>query len=98
MKLLSNASSYYYTYNDVRIGDMPCADMFYGYMNVKVAIEKRYIDDYRYICFARSFLYKNSETINTTDHNCKGLSACTQTIDLKEYAHLCRYMCTYICG
>ena len=87
MKLLSNASSYYYTYNDVRIGDMPCADMFYGYMNVKVAIEKRYMDDYRYICFARSFLYKNSETINTTDHNCKGLSACTQTIDLKEYAH-----------
>ena len=87
VKLLSNASSYYYTYNDVRIGDQPCADMFYGYMNVKVAIEKRYMDDYRYICFARSFLYKNSENINTTDHDCKGLSACTQTIDLKEYAH-----------
>ena len=87
MKLLSNASSYYYTYNDVRVGDLPCADMFYGNMNAKVAIEKRYMDDYRYLCFARSFIFKNSQTLNNTDHNFKGLSACTQTIDLKSYAH-----------
>ena len=62
--------------------------------DVKISIEKDFIDDYRYLCFAEAFVeitYK-SEANLAGAYN--GISYCSDTIDLKDYIdcdHLWKY-------
>ena len=87
VKLLSNSSYHYYTYNSTLRDGYNCVDMYYTYINAKIAIEKQYMDDYRYVCFAQSYPVKTSRTIESTRERQVGASLCSQTIDLKTYAH-----------
>lgn len=79
--LARNNSSSYPIYNGTKI---------VGYnanFDVKVGIYKPYMDDYRYICFAETYVALDHSSVRTGSENHNGLSVCSNTIDLKEYAH-----------
>ena len=86
VSLISNNSSYSFSHNDVIKNGLNCIDSYYANINVKIAISKSYINDYRYICFAQSYLVSSNHTLTDLTESMRGVSICSQTIDLKEYA------------
>ena len=86
VSLISNNSSYYMTYNDVIKNKSNCVDSYYATINVKIAIAKSNINDYRYVCFAQSYVVSDKYTLYDLRESMRGVSICSQTIDLKEYA------------
>lgn len=84
--LLQNSSSYSYSYNDVIRDGARCIDTCYFNINAKIAINKGYINHYRCACFAQTYSLTSDCTYNELSASIKGISLCTPTIDLKEYA------------
>lgn len=83
--LLQNSSSYSYSYNDVVRDGARCIDTCYFNINAKIAINKAYINNYRCVCFAQTYSLATNFIYKELSANIKGVSLCTQTIDLKEY-------------
>lgn len=54
--------------------------------DVKVKVNKSYIDKYRYLCFGNSDIITRTVDLTSAVYRAVGLSVCTPTIDLKEYA------------
>lgn len=81
VSILKNNSSSYLSYigSDV--------DTYYAYMDVKIGINKSYIDDYRYLCFAESLITVSLRSTSNLQGTYEGTSFCTGTIDLKEYTN-----------
>ncbi|MBP3200555.1 MAG: hypothetical protein J6M39_02795 [Lachnospiraceae bacterium] len=79
--LISNGSSSYPVYGTSNITD------YVANYNVKIGINKSYMDSYRYLCFAESFVILESSYLTSRSENYAGLSICSNTIDLKEYAN-----------
>lgn len=86
ISLLQNSSSYSYSYNDVIRNGNRCIDTCYFNINAKIAINKSYINNYRYVCFAQTYSMATEYNLGELTASMKGISLCTPTIDLKEYA------------
>lgn len=86
VRLLQNSSNCTYSYNDVVRDGNRCIEFCYFNVNAKISIDKRYIDDYRYVCFAQTYSIATSCSNTALSTSVRGISICTQTIDLKEYA------------
>lgn len=84
--LLKNSSNCTFSYNDVVLDGNRCIDICYFNINIKIAIEKSYIDDYRYVCFGQTYTLVTNWSNSTLSESIKGISICTNTIDLKEFA------------
>lgn len=87
VSILQNSSSHHYTLNDVTMNRTRCIDTFTIYVNCKISINKNYINDYKYVCFAQSFAFLTSQSVSSLIESASGISVCTQTIDLKEYVN-----------
>ena len=87
VSILQNSSSYKFNSSDyVMENGLKAIDNYTANVNVKIAINKSNIDDYRYVCFAQSYFVNTEESFKDLYDSVKGLSLCTQTIDLKAYA------------
>lgn len=81
VSLIKNNSSSNYSYtNSLVIG-------YNGNYDIKIGINKTYIDDYRYLSFAETYVAVNSTNKTSQSENYSGLSICSNTIDLKEYVN-----------
>lgn len=85
VRIIQNSSYYYFTTNDEMSNNSRYVDMYYANINVKFAIEKSYIDHYRYVCIAQNYFVRSSEYLSEVRHQCSGVSICSQTIDLKDH-------------
>lgn len=81
VSILQNSSSH--KFNTMSNG---MVNNYTANVNIKISIKKSYIDDYRYICFAQSYFVNTEESFKELYDSVRGISLCTQTIDLKEYA------------
>ena len=79
--ILKNNSSSYLSYIGSSI------DTYFAFMDIKIGINKSYIDDYRYLCFAESLITISLRTSGDLKGSYEGTSFCSNTIDLKEYAN-----------
>jgi hypothetical protein len=86
VSILQNSSNCTYSRNDVVQDGNKCIDYCYFNVNTKISINKSYIDDYRYVCFAQTYTLATSSSNSSLSASVRGISICTQTIDLKEYA------------
>lgn len=85
--IISNNSGCQFTLNSVNINKTKCIEKMKININCKLSIKKEYIDDYRYICFAQSYSFLTEQKVLDLQESASGVSICTQTIDLKEYAN-----------
>ena len=63
-------------------------------LNVKISIEKEYINNYRYLCIAEAFVQISAKSEHDLSASYEGDSYCSDTMDLKEYincAHTWKY-------
>ena len=88
VSLVRNSSYNNYTYIN------SCYDTYFAYMDVTISINKNYIDDYRYLCFAQECIAESYGEYNDRHYNFYGVSVCSNTIDLKEYVD-CDHNWTY---
>lgn len=86
VSVLQNSSGCYYSYKDVVRDGNRCIDFCYFNINAKIAINKSYIDNYRYLCFAQTYSLAISASNSALSASIRGVSISTDTIDLKEYA------------
>ena len=79
--LSKDSSSSYLTYDKSKISG------YYGSYDIKIGINKSYIDDYRYLCFAETYVALDFSSVRSGSETYTGISICSNTIDLKEYAN-----------
>ena len=77
-----NSSFHYYTYTGE---GGSCFDTYYARMDITISINKKYIDDYRYLCFAHECIAESYGYYTDTRTNSYSVSVCSNTIDLKDY-------------
>ena len=86
-----NSSYHYYTYIDENHSSY---DTYYANMSVTISFNKKYIDDYRYLCFAQSLISEQMYDLGDYNFESYGVSVCSNTIDLKDYIN-CEHNWTY---
>ena len=59
----------------------------YFVLNATITINKYYMDAYRYVCFGQEYARHRDVTVSNNEREIEGISVCTGTIDLKEYAN-----------
>ena len=64
-------------------------------INTTIAINKNYIDHYKYVCFGSPYVIEKTSSIGSTNWGVTGYSICTNTINLKDYAE-CEHDWKYI--
>ncbi|MBO6134882.1 MAG: hypothetical protein J6O09_03820 [Lachnospiraceae bacterium] len=80
---MDNNSSYvYYEYTS---SSAEYVAKIYCIYNATISIEKKYIDDYRYLCFGGAFLLATNVYEEWLRLSVTGYSMSTNTIDLKDY-------------
>lgn len=89
VRMISNASSKSFTfklYNYNGNGEQEYIDNANIAIKVKLAIDKSYIDDYRYVCFICSEMGHTSVWQKNNSYLSSGYSLSTNTIDLKSFS------------
>ena len=85
---IRNSSSSYPVYGKSNITD------YVANYDIKIGINKSYMDSYRYLCFAESFVVLESSHVSTGSEDHAGLSICSNTIDLNDYVN-CEHKWVY---
>lgn len=85
VSILSNGSWYQYSLNDVKKYKTYCIENLDIHINCKIAINKAYMKDYKYVCFAQSEVLCTELSVAGLLESVHAISICSQTINLEEY-------------